>query len=1065
MRRFFLFLLCFFGATVLRAGPLRLVNLSSRAEVSTGDGVLISGFVIGPGQGSTILIRAVGPTLAGQGVRSPLGDPTLALHDASGRILATNDNWSAADAAAMATVGAFALPPGSRDAALIRTLPPGVYSVVVNGAASPTGVSLLELYELDSASGPARLTNLSTRARIGSGENLLISGFVVSGASGTRRLLVRAAGPALAASGVSGYLVDPQLRVVNAVTGATLGTNDNWETPAESGAANAATLTALFTTWGASPFAPGSKDAALVADFPPGVYSFDVTGVGTSSGVALVEIYDVTPEGLPTVTLAATQATADESGGHPGEFTLTRSGDLTLPLEVTYTFGGTATVGSDYVAGTGNATFLANAATVKIPVVIQPDLLTEGTETAVLTLNPGSGYTVGAPASATVSISDQPATLYVSTLRPPASATGSTASGTATILLSADGTYASVSLAFSNLSSTETVAYLRLGSPGEVGTELLRLANGQVDSTHWNIAARGAYSAADILQALRDGRIFISLETSSFPGGELRGAFILGSGSQNFVAPASVPAPDLSTVTDTDAARFLTQATFGPTPATITALKQKGYAAWLTEQLAAPATLHRDATMADFAATNAGGQTAVNGVNTLPGQVHRQAAWWKISLTADDQLRQRVALALSEIFVVSDVNGTVNNHQEALANYYDLLARDAFGNFRTLLEDVTLSPVMGVYLSSFRNAKATSATGPQPDENYAREVMQLFTIGLNQLQPDGTLKLDARALPIPTYDQTIITAMARVFTGWAYHNTNPTTANFRNSTADWLNPMTSYASYHDVAAKTLFNGLVLPANQTGPKDLADTLDALFQHANTAPFISRQLIQRLVTSNPSPGYVYRVAQVFANNGAGVRGDLAAVVRAILTDYEARTPAVAAYAGYGKLKEPLLRVTALLRAAAVASPTSRYAIANANSQTAQSALSAPTVFNFFEPDYVSPGPLTAAGLYAPEFQILTATTAISAPNYLYNFIFTTTTYQGVNLAFTDQLPLASQSAALVDQLNLLFCANTLSTATRTRLVSALNSLPAATSATDRVRTALYLVVTSADAAVQQ
>ncbi len=1051
-------------ALSLRADVTRLVNLSSRVQVGTGEDILISGFVIGPGANKSVLIRAVGPTLSSQGVSGALADPVLTLRNASGGLVATNDNWTASDAAIMATVGAFALPAGSKDAALVTTLPPGAYSALVNGSGATTGIGLLEIYEIDGTSG--RLINLSTRARIGTGDNLLISGLVVAGGGGTRRLLVRAAGPALVDLGVNGALADPTLRVLNATTGATISSNDNWSTPAFTGAPDASTLSAAFSVSGAFPFAAASKDAALIADFPPGLYSINVTGVGNTTGVALVEVYDLTTEsGKPAVSITATKATADESSNSPGEFTLYRTGDTSQPLTVTYSFGGSATVGSDYTAGTGNAVFPAYASAVKIDVVPRSDLLVEGTETVVLTLNDGgAAYSLSSPSSATVSILDLSPTLYVTNLRATTAAANSTGSGTATILLSPDNSYASVSLSFSNLSSAETVAYVRLGNPGEVGTELLRLPAGQVDSTNWNITASGAYSAADILQALRDGRIFISIETSNYPSGELRGAFILGTGSQTFVAPAAPPAVDLSVVSDTDAARFLTQASFGATKTDIDALKQKGYSAWLTEQFAKPISSHRDAITADFAANNAGGQNLVNGVYTRPGQVHRQAAWWKIALTGDDQLRQRVAFALSEIFVISDVNGTVGNTQEGAANYYDLLARDGLGNFRTLLEDVTLSPEMGVYLSHLRNAKSVSVTGAQPDENYAREVMQLFTIGLNQLQPDGTLKLDAKALPIPTYDQTVVTAMAKVFTGWAFYNTNPTTANFRNSASDYINPMTLYSGWHDTTAKTIVGGQQLAANRTGTQDLKDTLDALFNHSNTAPFISRQLIQRLVTSNPSPAYVYRVAQIFADNGSGVRGDLGAVVRAILTDYEARTLSVATNAGYGKLKEPLLRVTSLLRGNSVTSSTGRYAINNANGSLAQSALSAPTVFNFFEPDYVQPGILATAGLYAPEHQILTATTAMSIPNYLYNFIFNAT-YQGVSLDYTALVSLVPQPATLVDRLNLLFAGNTLSTATQTRIVTALNALPAATTATDRVRTALYLTVTSSEGAVQQ
>jgi uncharacterized protein (DUF1800 family) len=342
--------------------------------------------------------------------------------------------------------------------------------------------------------------------------------------------------------------------------------------------------------------------------------------------------------------------------------------------------------------------------------------------------------------------------------------------------------------------------------------------------------------------------------------------------------------------------------------------------------------------------------------------------------------------------------------------------------------------------------------------------MQLFTIGLHQLQPDGTLKLDAKALPIPTYDQTTVTEMAKVFTGWAYNNAAPTSKNFRNSPQDFINPMTLYSDWHDATAKMIIGGTQLSAGRTGVQDLQDTLDALFNHSNTAPFISRFLIQRLVTSNPSPGYVYRVAQIFANNGSGVRGDLGAVVRAILTDYEARSSDVAATAGYGKLKEPLLRVTGLLRGIGYTSSTGRFAITNTNSQLGQAALSAPTVFNFFEPAFVEPGILANAGLYAPEFQILNAQKAMSIPNYLYSFIVGTS-YQNITLNYAELLPLVPQPTALIDRLSLLFVGHTMSPGMQSRIVTALAALPTNASATDRVRTALYLVATSPEAAIQQ
>jgi len=372
-------------------------------------------------------------------------------------------------------------------------------------------------------------------------------------------------------------------------------------------------------------------------------------------------------------------------------------------------------------------------------------------------------------------------------------------------------------------------------------------------------------------------------------------------------------------------------------------------------------------------------------------------------------------------------------------------------------------------LSSLRDAKADPVAGTRPDENYAREVMQLFTVGLSLLQPDGTLKLDVTGLPIPTYDQATITEMAKVFTGFGFFTTKTITGatNPRASAPDYINPMALYPGSHDLTQKNLLNGVVLPAGQTAAADLKGALDALFNHPNTAPFVAKQLIQRLVTSNPSPAYVYRVAQKFENNGAGVRGDLAAVVRAILTDYEARSPAVLPDIAFGKLKEPLLRTTALLRAFNAAPAGGRYSagsFANPDVNLDQAALRSPTVFNFFHPGYVLPGNLAAAGLVAPEYEITDATFAIDVPNYLRNFIFPGGT-PPATLDLSAEQALAITPAAQLDHLNLLLCAGNMPPATRDRIITALNALSGSTSALERAETAVLLVMTSPAGATQK
>ena len=1034
------------------AGEPGLVNLSTRAQVGTGENILISGFVIGAGSNKSVLVRGIGPALTTYGVAGALADPVLRLYGPTSNSipLATNSAWRLSDASIFTSVGAFALTPGSKDTAISMTLAPGVYSAQVASASGATGIANIEIYEVGTTT--AKLINLSTRALVGTGAGVTLPGFVISDGAGTRRLLVRVSGPALAAYGVSGTLANPTLKVTNAANTVTFAENDDWGTPIGPNAVSGSTLAASFAQAGAQPFNdPASKDAAILADFTPGSYAIQVSGVGNTTGVALVEVYDVTPSGPATVTIAATDPTADKSGANPGEFTVTRVGDLLTPLTVTYTVGGTAVNGLDYYPlYPATVTIPSGAASATVAITPNADLLSGATSMVTLTVVPGNGYVPGSQNAATVTISPAASTLYVANLRPRSNATTSTASGTATILLNAAGTVAQVSVSFSNLTSAEVVAHLQMGATGDY---VFNLPPGQVASVYWNLAPVGQYSVADLVNAIKSGNIYVGIDTANYPTGELSGTFVQASGSRTFTAPDAPPALPTGAPGQAGAARFLAQATFGPTQAEVDALATSSYSAWLTTQMALPFTSHRTAALADLAAYGGNSDGTMNASN-------RQAAWFKTVLTAPDQLRQRVAFALSELFVVSDVSIA---QPEGLANYYDLLGNDAFGNFRTLLEDVTLSPIMGNYLSSLRNAKATATTSP--DENYAREVMQLFTIGLNQLQPDGTLKLDNTGLPIPTYDQTTITEMAKVFTGWAYPSTNANA--FRSAPANYFAPMQLFPAFHDTTAKYIVNGVVLPANQSGTTDLAQTLDALFNHPNTGPFIARHLIQRLVTSNPSPAYVYRVAQVFANDGTGTRGNLGAVVRAILTDYEARSTAMLGNAGYGKLREPLLRLTNILRSFSASSTGGRYTITNPENSLGQAALRSPTVFNFFHPDYVLPGALATNGLVAPEFEITNATTTISVPNYLRGFIFfsASPTATTITLNLAAEQTLAATPSAQVDHLNAVLCGGNLPTATRDRIVTALNALPTSTTTLERAQTAILLVATSPAGAVQK
>lgn len=1065
----------------------RLANLSTRGQIGTGSNIMITGFVVNEGAPKKVLVRAVGYSLARFGLATStlLANPTLSIYNGDGQLVLQNDTWGAADndqtvlAATTAAAGAFALGTttanGSNDAALVATLSPGTYTAQVSGVGNTSGIGLLEVYDI---SGSARLINLSTRAVVAAGNGVLISGLVIAPSTGPRRLLIRAAGPALTALGVAGAIADPVFSIYNdksvIISG---GSNDNWSSGT---AANTAAVSAAFAKAGAFPFAEGSRDAALVIDLNPGSYTIQVAGVGGTGGVSLVEVYDLSSETLSTVGVSASVAAADARGSSPVVFTLSRTGDVSKAIAVGYTLSGSAQSGVDYVPVSGVANFAAGASTATVSLVPKTNGSNLNNRIATLTLLANNSYGVGSNDTASGSFFYNSGSLFISNLRTPATVTGSTAYGTGTIQLAPDEKSAYINVAFSNLSSPQVVAHLQID-----GNYVYNLPQGQVSYAAWDFAPTGAYSTADLIAALKAGRISISIDTAKFTTGELTGSFVKTSGTAAFNAPVAAAAIDLTKITTQDAARFLTQATFGPRNDEIYTLINKGYNAWLNEQMTLPASLHFVEASADFANNNAGGAggNATTGVlNTRIGAVHRQHAWWKHAVNAPDQLRQRVAYALSQILVTSDQNSTISNWQDGHTNYYDLLVRGAFGNFRTLLENVTLSPNMGIYLSSLKNRKATYTTVngqsvllTQADENYAREVMQLFTIGLNELQPDGTLKLDVNGQPIPTYTQDTIVQMAKVFTGWSfYQSTNPSFTGGGGLSENYLNPMVLYPAFHDDTVKTIVTGKVLPATQGGAKDLQDTLDTLFNHPNTGPFISRQLIQRLVTSNPSPGYIYRVASVFANNGAGVRGDLGAVVRAILTDYEARSSTLLNTVGHGKAKEPLLRATALLRAfggATTTSPGGRYtagsgfSLSNPEGSLAQAAGRANTVFNFYEPDYIYPGVIASAGLFAPEFQIFNDTTAISAPNYFYGIIYSTPTATSVGLTLTDLLPLAKTPQQLVDYLNLIFCGGTMTQSDTNVIVSALTRMPTSTADLEKIRSALYLVVTSPEGSVQK
>ena len=524
--------------------------------------------------------------------------------------------------------------------------------------------------------------------------------------------------------------------------------------------------------------------------------------------------------------------------------------------------------------------------------------------------------------------------------------------------------------------------------------------------------------------------------------------------------------------TQADAARFLQQATFGATQADIDRLMSIGYTAWLNEQFAAPQIQHRQTYDTVAATLVAAGQTA--------GENQFYESWWKQAATGQDQLRQRVTFALSQIFVVSLNDSTVANTPRGVASYYDTLGRNAFGNYRQLIEDVSLHPMMGLYLSWLRNEKESGTR--VPDQNYAREVMQLFSIGLYRLNPDGSVVI-ANGAPVETYDNVDIEGLSRVFTGYSWY-AGPNAAD-RTDTRFYggaavadreIQPMQSYAKFHSISAKT-FLGTTIPASTAAnPEgDLKTALDTIAAHPNVGPFLSRQLIQRMVTSNPSPAYVGRVAAVWANNGAGARGDLKAVIRAILLDTEARTASTDP--SYGRIREPLQRVVNWARVAEASSDSGRWQMGRTDdpgSSLGQTAMRSPSVFNFYRPGYSPPNTaISAAGLVAPEMQITNESSVVGYLNSMRSWVQsgmgstpTGATRRDIQPNYTSLLTLADNADSLVDRLNLLLTGNTLPSAVRQQIRDAVNSvsIPAAggTAASDarlnRVRLAVFLIMAS-------
>ena len=528
-----------------------------------------------------------------------------------------------------------------------------------------------------------------------------------------------------------------------------------------------------------------------------------------------------------------------------------------------------------------------------------------------------------------------------------------------------------------------------------------------------------------------------------------------GGGGGSAAAPAPPP-PAMPTAAD--ASRFMAQASMGAERSQMTQLQNLGYAAWIDQQMALPPSMSRIAWLTSQGYNVAGvNNVNVNGFNGF------DACVWRKLIASPDTLRQRVTLALSEITVVSILGLAGGWRQFAAAAYLDLLEANAFGNYRTLLQQISTSPAMGTYLTFRGNLKANTTTGSLPDENYARELMQLFTIGLVQLNLDGTPKLVNGATQ-ETYTLADITGMARIWTGWDWDVSITGT-----NTPDYqTRPMVQIASRHETGAST-FLGSTVPAGQDGATAMSSALDTLFAHPNVAPFISKQLIQRLVTSNPGPAYVQRVTSVFLDDGTGVKGNLAAVVKAVLLDDDARSAASIASASFGKLREPMLRFVNWARAYGATSASDTWSIGDTSdpaTRLGQSPLRSATVFNFFRPGYVPPNSgIANAALVAPEFQITNESTVVGYINFMQSVV--ASGLGDFKADYTSLLALADTSQALIDEINTVLAAGQLSAATVTTMKTALDSMASGTAAAraNRVYAILVLVLAAPEFLVQK
>jgi uncharacterized protein (DUF1800 family) len=744
-------------------------------------------------------------------------------------------------------------------------------------------------------------------------------------------------------------------------------------------------------------------------------------GTGTNGNGTVNE-----PANLVSLSAVSGETVAIESSGQFAKFQITRTGSdgdisvsfslsghsdpskgsaVTTDFELHYSDGGVVQ---------GNTFTLSTDQNGRV-IEVRPleDSLHEVPELATLTLNAGTGYTLSSSVSAAVSIIDAANTdenrkVFLGTFFPQ-DGVATTASGLASFVLQGDNDAGQMNYTFSNLTTQQVDQHIHL-TDGPILKDIE--FSGPVFDFPWDLSLENGApfsTEQELLDALFEGRVYVNIHTADHLAGEIQAVFVFD---------AAVTPPPTTTLTadevSLDIVRFLNQATFGATPEDYTGLRGlidadgknrlAVYSEWIESQFQLPRTEYLpllDAQLGIF-------HDAQD--NEEPGHLIRKDAFWAVAAFANDQLRQRIAFALSQILVVSEQNADVRNAHRGTADYYDTLAHHATLTYRELLAEVSRHSVMGAYLSHLRNEKEDPAAGYFPDENYAREVMQLFTFGLVERNPNGSIKLGPNNLPIQTYNNDVIREMAQVFTGLSFGSTvlNGQIVRNNNFTRNsgfsngfqyrWTEPMRFFGTRHDTSEKILFsdNGtqLVIPAGTPPDEELSLVLDALVAHSSTAPYVAKRLIQRIVTSNPSPDYIERVAGAF-----GSTGDMKAVVRAILLDEEARNPTVMSDPRFGKFKEPVLQLTAMLRlhqahsSVAIGNDTSQvpgagnkfalsYQNANqfktgatllriGNLDLEQEALMSPTVFNFYSPDFAPTGALSNNALVAPELELVTET----------------------------------------------------------------------------------------------